>query len=201
MKELTKKAHSLWSSTGQLLKEPAEIRKCAVGFYEKLFKKKFQENPEVAQSFYRDLPKAPEVAQSFYRDLPKASEISAEELYSALQSQEIGKALGIDGLPVDLYKAFWPVLGEDLLLFLRDSLSRGLLPLSCRRAILTLLPKKGDLQEIKNWRPVTLLCTDYKILSKVLALRLRNLMEHIIHVDQTYCIQSRLISDKTFFSS
>ncbi len=52
--------HSLRSSTGQLLKEPAEIRKCAVGFYEKLFKKEFLENPEVAQSFYIDLPKASE---------------------------------------------------------------------------------------------------------------------------------------------
>ncbi len=185
--------HSLRSSTGQLLKEPVEIRKCAAVFYEKLFKKEFQENPEVAQSFYRDLPKAPEEAMAELNTM-----ISAEELSTALQSLEIGKAPGIDGLPVDFYKAFWSVLGEDLLLVLRDSLSRGLLPLSCRRAILTLLPKKGDLQEIKNWRPVALLCTDYKMLSKVLALRLRKVMEHIIHVDQTYCIPHRLISDNIF---
>lgn len=70
--------HSLRSSTGQLLKEPAEIRKCAVGFNKKLFKKEFQENPEVAQSFYRDLPKASEKAMA---DLN--IKISAEELYSA----------------------------------------------------------------------------------------------------------------------
>lgn len=76
-----------------------------------------------------------------------------------------------------------------------NSLEKGFLPLNCRRAILTLLPKKGDLQEIKNWRPVALLSTDYKLLSKVLALRLKKAIEQIIHVDQTYCIPNRLISD------
>ncbi len=41
---------------------------------------------------------------------------------------ENGKALGIDGIPVEFYKAFWPVIGEDLLAVLSDSLVRGLLP-------------------------------------------------------------------------
>lgn len=48
---------------------------------------------------------------------------------------------------------------------------------------------------------MALLCTDYNILSKVLALRLRKVMEHIIHVDQTYCIPNRLISDNIFLIS
>ena len=39
--------------------------------------------------------------------------------------------------------------------------------LSCKRV--TLLPKKGDLQELHDWRSVSLLCGDYKILSKALA--------------------------------
>ncbi|KAI3356999.1 hypothetical protein L3Q82_003632 [Scortum barcoo] len=62
---------------------------------------------------------------------------------------------------------------KDLQEVVKNCLERGGLPLSCRRAVITLLPKKGDLQELKNWRPVSLLCTDYKILSKVLASRLR----------------------------
>ncbi len=77
-----------------------------------------------------------------------------------------------------------------------DSLQSGRLPLSCRRAVITLLPKKGDLQQIKTWRPLSLLCTDYKILSRALALRLREVMVSIIHPDQTYCVSCRLISDK-----
>lgn len=76
------------------------------------------------------------------------------ELYSALESLEIGKAPGIDGLPLDFNKVFWPGIGKDLLLVLRDSLSTKLFTLSCRRAILALLLSWGDFQEIKNRQPV-----------------------------------------------
>ena len=106
-----------------------------------------------------------------------------------------GKAPGIDGLPTDFCKSFWSVIGGNVAV-LRDSLASGCLPLSCRRAVITLLPKKGDLQQLKNWRPVSLLCTDYKLLSKALATRLGKVMVEVIHVDQSYCVPGRLITDK-----
>ena len=109
-------------------------------------------------------------------------------------SLQSGKAPGMDGLPADFFKSFWDILGQDLLEVVNDSIQNGRLPLSCRRVI-TLLPKKGDLQELKNWRPVSLLCTDYKILSKALALRLRDVMASVIHPDQTYRVPGWLISD------
>ncbi|KAJ3581573.1 hypothetical protein NHX12_016499, partial [Muraenolepis orangiensis] len=68
-------------------------------------------------------------------------------------------------------------------------------PVSCRRAVITLLPKKGNLQDIKNWRPVSLLCVDYKLLSKVLATRLGRAVEQVIHRDQTYCVPGRSMVD------
>ncbi len=107
----------------------------------------------------------------------------------------MGKAPGIDGLPIDWYKSFWAELKEDLLEVLNESLAEGRLPLSCRRAVLTLLPKKGDLTDIKCWRPVSLLCSDYKLLSKVLANRLSGVMSCVIHPDQTYCVPGRSIFD------
>ena len=93
----------------------------------------------------------------------------------------------MDGLPADFYKSFWSTIEPDLLEVINESLKTGKLPLSCRRATITLLPKKGNLQELKNWRVVSLLCTDYKILSKALALI--EVMASIIHPDQTYCHQ------------
>ena len=55
-----------------------------------------------------------------------------------------------------------------LQLLVSDHLTGGRLPLSYRRAALTIPPKKHDLQFIKNWRPVSLLCSGYKLHSKVL---------------------------------
>lgn len=78
--------------------------------------------------------------------LPKVSADANKHLEADISPeawQRPGKAPGIDGLPADFYIAFWPVIGEDLLDVLRDSLLKGQLPMSCRRAVLTLLPKKG----------------------------------------------------------
>ncbi|KAL7853154.1 hypothetical protein SRHO_G00189390 [Serrasalmus rhombeus] len=47
---------------------------------------------------------------------------------------------------------------------------------------------QGDLTVLKNWRPVALLCTDCKLLPKVLASRLGKVMEQVVHRDQTYCV-------------
>ncbi|KAL6462991.1 hypothetical protein MHYP_G00294130 [Metynnis hypsauchen] len=136
--------------------------------------------------------------------LPKVSEqlnaeleqpLDEQELHAALQSMEGGTAPGIDGLPVEFYKAFWAEIGADWLAGLNETLVEGSLPLSCKRAVITLLPKKEDLQVIKNWRPVSLLCTDLKVFSKALAIRLRDMMGHVIHLDQTYCVPGRTITD------
>lgn len=85
---------------------------------------------------------------------------------------ENGKTPGIDGITVEFYKAFWSEVGPELVAVFNASLKNELLPRSCRRAVITLLRKKGDLNEIGNWRPVSLLCNVYKLLSKALAIRL-----------------------------
>ncbi|KAJ3598713.1 hypothetical protein NHX12_000708 [Muraenolepis orangiensis] len=105
------------------------------------------------------------------------------------------RAPGIDGLSVEFYKAYWDVLSNNLLDVFNESLASGSMPVSCRRAVITLLPKKGNLQDIKNWRPVSLLCVDYKLLSKALATRLGRAVEQVIHRDQTYCVPGRSMVD------
>lgn len=182
--------HSLRSENGQELSKTSDIRKCAVQFYDKLYRSEYRKDDVLSAGFYEGLPNVLEDSKA---ELERP--LSEEELLNALRSMESGKTPGIDGLPVKFYKEFWAVLSEDLLAVLNESLVDGSLPLSCRRAVITLLPKKGDLQEIKNWRPVSLLCSDFKILSKTLANRLRKVMGQVIHLDQTYCVPGRSITD------
>ena len=182
--------HALRSDTGQELRDAKDIRKRAVDFYSELFTSEYKDNDELFDQFCDNLPKVPDDVNA-----ELGEPLRSKELLTALQSMEGGKAPGIDGLPVEFFREFWSELGEDLLHVFNESFKDMLLPMSCRRAVITLLPKKGDLQEIKNWRPVSLLCTDYKILSKALANRLREVMELIIHQDQTYCVPGRSILD------
>ncbi len=185
--------HSLYSLDGTEIVEPKEIRKRAVIFYSELYRSENREADELANSFYVGLPKVSDESNSLLE-----KPLSASELHVALRSMDCGKAPGIDGLPIEFYKTFWSVLGGDLLSVLNDSPAGGLLPLSCRRAVITLLPKKGDLKEIKNWRPVSLLCSDLKLFSKALAIRLREVVGQVIHRDQTYCVPNRSIFDNVY---
>lgn len=52
---------------------------------------------------------------------------------------------------------------------------------------------------LKNWRPVSLMCLDYKILYKVLANRIKNVLHSVVEKEQTYCIPGCTILDNLFF--
>ncbi len=186
--------YGLRSKGGALLLNHIEIRKRAVEFYEELYSSELTHRSDSDNVFIEGLPQVSDDANG---ELCRA--LTLEELQKALQSMECGRAPGIDGLSADFYKSFWPEIGADLLAVINESLSSGRLPLSCRRAVLTLLPKKGDLSDIKNWRPVSLLCSDYKIVSKALANRLSKVLAEIIHSDQTYCVPGRQIFDNISF--
>ena len=62
--------------------------------------------------------------------------------------------------------------------------------------ILNLLPKKDkDLRNLANWRPVSLVYTDYKILTKLLAIRLQKVIPTIVNSDQVGYIKNRYIGE------
>lgn len=71
------------------------------------------------------------------------SEITFKELTEAMQQLSSGQSPGIDGLPVKFYQQFWNVIGMDLYEVFLSCFKEKSLPLSCRRAVLSLLPKKG----------------------------------------------------------
>ena len=71
---------------------------------------------------------------------------------------------------------FWPDVSDMLVdSYNLNSLENGLLSLSQRNGIITLIPKKDkDPLEIKNYRPISLLTTDYKIIAKTFANRMKD---------------------------
>ena len=119
--------------------------------------------------------------------------LTLEEIFKSLRSQNTRKSPGIDGLPADFFRHFDELFAPDLLEVYNFSIMHNILPLSSRRAIITLLPKSGDLGDLTNWRPVSLLCADYKIFTKILVHRIQPFMQYMIHMDQTYSVINRSI--------
>lgn len=127
--------------------------------------------------------------------------LTNDECKTAIFSLSSGKSPGSDGLSTDFYKHFWPSIGD----LVTDSLNYGLdnLTLSAEqgRGILTLIPKpKKDPLFIKNYRPISLLNTDYKICSKSLATRLKLVIPSIIGKNQTGFIKGRFIGENIRFA-
>ena len=106
--------------------------------------------------------------------------LTLQELTAAVQQMSVGKSPGLDGLPAEFYRNFHGVFGPDPLEVYQKAFGVHMLPSNCRRAVLSLVPKKGDLGLLKNWRPVSLLCLDYNILSRCLANRLKLVLDSIV---------------------
>lgn len=117
--------------------------------------------------------------------------VSAAECHAALLSFKRNKSPGLDGLTYEFYQHFWDLLGDDMVAMFNECFSLGKLALSQRTAVITLLFKKGDRLDPANWRPISLLCTDYKILAKVLTFRLRSVISSVISDVQSCGIPGR----------
>ena len=78
-------------------------------------------------------------------------------------------------------------MGPDLFLVFRHSYETGLLSESQRTAIIRCLAKKGDLTDVRNWRPISLLNADYKIFAKCITNSLATFLPFVISPHQTAC--------------
>ena len=123
-----------------------------------------------------------------------ASQININELKSALDSMKKDRAPGCDGLTVNFFQTFWCGLQFILFEVYNTAIKIGQLNSSAKKGLITLIPKKADPHYIKNWRPLTMLNTDYKILAKLLALRLKKVLADIIGPQQTGFMEGRCIS-------
>lgn len=120
--------------------------------------------------------------------------ITMNELEDALKSMKTNKCPGSDGFTVEFYRKLWPHVGSLILESINESFETGQLNPEQRRGIITLIPKKNkDRRILTNWRPITLLNVDYKLLAKCMSRRLFHVMPRLIHYDQVGFIPGRFI--------
>ena len=122
-------------------------------------------------------------------------DLTEGECERALHKMPSNKSPGVDGLPVEFYVRFWGLLGPDLTNVFNSCFHQGRLPVSQRSGAITLLYKKGDILDTSNWRPITLLCADYKIVAKALSLRLLCVIAAVVSPDQSCGIPGRFMGE------
>ena len=110
--------------------------------------------------------------------------LSFSEIETSIKEMQKSKTPGADGLTQEFMWFFW----RELSVFFQDLLNEiyedEILPESQKKGIIKISYKKNGRQHIKNYRPITLLNTDMKIITKTLAKRLANVLKNIIHESQ-----------------
>ena len=109
--------------------------------------------------------------------------ITAKEVESAICQSPSSRAPGPDGLPSELWKKF-KSLAPDLAELFNEWHVTGI-PKEAKRGVVSLLFKKGDPADVRNYRPITLLNTITKLLTRVLNNRLKTVVDGLICREQT----------------
>lgn len=117
------------------------------------------------------------------------------EFYEALKDLNRNKTPGTDGITPEFYITFWDQIKEEFMESFDYSCKTGSLTKQQRSGVITLIPKKDlDRQQLTNWRPITLLNSDTKIISKALAKRIQSCVQEVVSEDQTGFIRRRCIT-------
>lgn len=123
-------------------------------------------------------------------------DLTENEIHQALKESDNNKSPGSDGIPVDFYKVFWPKIKPFLVRSYKRSLELGSLSITQRQGVISLIPKKSkDPLYLDNWRPISILNHDQKVLTKAMATRIKSVIDLTIHPDQIGFIGGRFIGE------
>ena len=107
-------------------------------------------------------------------------------------------APGPEGMPPLFYHSFWPLISKDICLAVLDCLNNFHIPSVINCTNITLIPKVKSPKSITDFRPISLCNVVYKIVSKVLANRLKVILPAVVFENQSVFQAGRVIMDNIF---
>lgn len=110
------------------------------------------------------------------------------------------KAPVADGFIASFYQRHWPFIKENVTTAVLNFWNGGHLPEVINKTVIVLIPKIKNPRNITQYRPISLCNEIYKLCSKVLANRLREILDEIIAKEQSAFVPGRLITDNVITS-
>ncbi|KAG9449626.1 hypothetical protein H6P81_009591 [Aristolochia fimbriata] len=120
---------------------------------------------------------------------------SLEKIEAAVKTLPMDKAPGPDGFNGEFFRASWEFMKTDFIDMLNDFYHMGIVFKSLGASLISLLPKKEGVENIRDFRPISLISGPYKIVARILAGRLKTVLPDLISKEQNDFISSHQILD------
>ena len=124
-----------------------------------------------------------------------ARPFTSEEVGVAIKEMAPLKAPGPDGMLPLFYQTYWTDIGMDVAHAVLSCLNSRSFLRSINHTFITLIPKVHNPERVSDFRPISLCNVIYKIIRKVIANRLKPMLNSIISETQSAFIADRLITD------
>ncbi|KAL6208769.1 hypothetical protein ACLB2K_019714 [Fragaria x ananassa] len=165
-----------------------DMQQVAVDFFKELF------TADPVQDLIVIIPSLfPEILASDMERMNRP--ISENDIHSALFRIGKLKAPGVDGFPALFFQQHWNLCAAEITSTVTQAFSSGVIPSNLNHTLITLVPKIPSPQHMQFFRPISLCCTVYKVISKIIVDRIRPLLRKWISPNQVSFVPGRHISD------
>ena len=189
---IEKTMNKLHKSDGTFTTNQKEILEGQATFYSDLYKSKSTINKSDILTYLDNIEITKlSIEEKNFCD----GDLTIDECYDTLKTFGANKTPGNDGLSVEFYKQFWCWIGKPMVQCFNTAFTKGELSTSQRQAVIKVLDEGKDRSLIENWRPISLINVDYKIISKTIANRLKVVLPKLIHHNQVGFITGRNIAE------
>nr|GEW51342.1 RNA-directed DNA polymerase, eukaryota [Tanacetum cinerariifolium] len=126
------------------------------------------------------------------------ADVGSDEIKKAVWDCGVDKSPGPDGFTFDFYRLFWNIIGNDVVKAVQFLFQHGKMAKGCNSTFIALIPKIPDANMVKDFRPISLIGSLYKVIAKVLANRLVAVLGDIVSEVQSAFVAERQILDDPF---
>ena len=198
MRESQNSIREIQRQDGSVTKKVAEIKEEAERFFREFLQMVPTDYEELSTNDLQEL--MPFRCSETDKEM-LTSPVSAEEIKRVLFAMPTDKSPGPDGYTSEFYKSTWDILGSEFTLAVQSFFVKGFLPKGVNSTILALIPKKTEARVMKDYRPISCCNVIYKVISKIIANRLKQVLPKFVAGNQSAFVQDRLLIENVLLAT